>query len=118
MGVVSYVLLDNPMHDWLGLVDRYIAHHGTVYFPTFGKADPAYSVNIVTPAVFAFASGVSTVEIFQSHTGGTFSKKYACWEVIGQPLILAIRRDRERDLLQAIRQASLPVRQLILKGFS
>ncbi len=118
LGVVSYTLMDNPMHDWLGLVDPYIAHHGTVYFPTFGKADPAYSVNVVSPTVFGFASGPTTVEIFQNRTNGTFSQRYDCWEVTGQPLILALRRDREPDLLAAIRKAHLPIQRFIVKGSS
>ena len=118
LGVVSYVLIDNPMHDWLGLVDSYVAHHGTVYFPTFGKADPQYSVDSVAPAVFAFASGPTTVEIFQSKTHGGFAQKYGCWEVIGQPIILAFRRDREPALLEALRTAKLPIRPFFVKGSS
>ena len=116
LGVVSYVLLDYPMHDWLGLVDSYIAHHGTVYFPTFGKADPVYSVEVVRPSVFAFASGARTLAIFESETKGTFTQLYDCWEVTGQPLILAIRRDREDALLSAIRRAHLPIRPFHVPG--
>ncbi len=109
LGFFSYELLANPMHDWLGLVDSYIAHHGTVYYPRFGKADPAYSVDVVAPTLFAFASGPKELAVFQSHTNGRFSQKYDCWQVTGQPVLLAIRRDRAQAILSALRKASLPL---------
>ena len=109
LGIVSYTLLENPMHDWLGLVDSYVAHHGTVYFPTFGKADPSYSVDVVAPTVFAFASGAGTLEMFEKYTKGSFRRRYGCWEVVGQPIILAIRHDREGGLLKVLRQSKLQI---------
>jgi hypothetical protein len=115
LGFLSYELIDNPMHDWLGLVDSHIAHHGTVFYPRFGKADPAYSVDVVAPTLFAFASGEQQLNVFQSHTGGRFGRKYDCWQVTGQPVILALRRDREQEILSTLRSANLPLEPIELK---
>ncbi len=109
LGIVSYMLLDSPMHDWLGLVDSHIAHHGTVYYPKFGKSEPDYSVDVVQPALFAFDSGVGNLKTFQEHTAGRFGQHYEFWQVVGQPLIVALRRDRAPDLLPVLRDARLPL---------
>ena len=106
LGIFSYILLDTPMHDWLGLADAHIAHSGKVYFPMFGKADPAYSVDVVAPAIFAFDSGEPTLILFQKYTNGRFAERYGFWQIVGKPVTLALRRDREQDLLRTLRNST------------
>ncbi len=105
LGIFSYLLLDSPVHDWLGLADAHVAHHGTVFYPPYGKAEPAYSVDVVAPSLFAFSSGARNLTVFQEQTRGRFSAHYDSWQVVGQPLILSIRRDREEVFVKAIRGA-------------
>jgi hypothetical protein len=115
LGIFSYTLLDVPIHDWLGLADAHVAHYGTVYFPMFGKAEPAYSVETITPAAFVLVRGDHTIEIFQRETAGAFGKLYHCWLVTNRPerIMLAIRLDREQAILDAIERTNLTVQPIL-----
>jgi hypothetical protein len=114
LGSFSYLLQDVPMHDWLGLVDAHVAHNGTVFLPMYGKADPSYSVETIAPALFVLIRGDNTLKIFQRHTKGRFAEKYNCWVVLNRPerIMLAIRRDREQDILSVMNRSTLMLRPI------
>ncbi|MCU1263563.1 MAG: hypothetical protein JWO80_6448 [Bryobacterales bacterium] len=116
LGIFSYMLPGIPMHDWLGLADEHVAHHGTVYLPMYGKAEPSYSVEVVAPAVFLLIRGDNTVRMFQHDTAGRFWTRYDCWRVASKSegVILAIRRDRAQEILAAIRQSALQIEPMTI----
>jgi hypothetical protein len=55
-GRVGYELLDQPMHDFNGLADPYIAKHGILVSP-FGRIDLRYTIDDVHPTVMVFHGG-------------------------------------------------------------
>ena len=109
LGVFSYLLLNVPMHDYLGLADAHVARHGTVFLPMFGKADPSYSVETVKPTVFVFIRGDATIQIFERGTAQRFGKLYSFWLVVNRPerIMLAVRRDREAPIIAAVQRSAL-----------
>jgi arabinofuranosyltransferase len=114
LGLFSYELLNVTMHDYLGLADSYIAHHGNISLPMFGKLLPVYSVETVAPVLFVFLRGDATIGLFERETAGRFTELYDCWLVTNRAgrIIIALRKDRERDFLARISTSALKIERI------
>jgi arabinofuranosyltransferase len=119
LGIFSYMLPEVDMHDMLGLVDAHIAKYGKVYRPMFGKADLQYSVHTIRPVLFILNRGDEWFGTFKRETGEEFADNYECWMITNREerIVLAIRRDREQQILNAIRNSELRLRPIDLAGF-
>ena len=100
IGVLGYLLPDQPIHDFLGLTDAHIAKHGTEAHRTFGKSDYAYTVEVARPSILVVHSGAYHVGRMQRAVHGTLWDRYAVYEEIApRGLWLLLRRDRADELL-------------------
>jgi arabinofuranosyltransferase len=103
IGVIGYLLPDQPIHDFLGLTDAHIAKHGTEAHRTFGKSDYAYTLEVARPAILVVHSGVYHVGRMQRAVHGTLLDRYAVYEEAApEGLWLLLRRDRADRLLAAL----------------
>ena len=105
IGVLGFLLPDQPIHDFLGLTDAHIARHGTEAHLTFGKSDFAYTIEVARPSILVLHSGAFHVERMQRAVHGTLWNRYAAYEEIAPGgLWLLLRRDRADELLAALQE--------------
>jgi len=104
MGVFAWVLSDVPVHDFLGLANRYIARNGTRYQPTYGKSDYAYSVE-QAPTLFVFQSGDYHPDFIRADTNGRFEANYIKFDlqVMKPGFSVFIRQDAADCILPALK---------------
>jgi hypothetical protein len=103
IGVIGYLLPDQPIHDFLGLTDAHIAKHGTEAHRTFGKSDYAYTLEVARPAILVVHSGAYHVGRMQRAVHGTLLDRYVVYEeATPDGLWLLLRRDRANQLLAAL----------------
>jgi hypothetical protein len=95
IGLIGYRLPQWYIHDFAGLTDRYISRHGTYFLAMYGKADYAYTINTVSPALIITHSADYHLLHMQSATGGTLGTRYACFrDAANTRFWFTIRKDR------------------------
>jgi len=99
IGCISYRLASTRFHDPLGLMDSYIARHGTPVIP-YGKSDKEYTVGTIRPSVMVWhwpghLKGLDQelLDNYVALTPGPFRGWSTC--------VVMIRRDRFEDLGKA-----------------
>jgi hypothetical protein len=115
IGLIGYRLPNVYIHDFNGLTDKHIARHGTTFYPTFGKADYAYTVNQVAPALIVSHSADDHFLKMDAASHGALSRNYLYYRDSQNPdFWFAFRRDRAEGLLAGfvngpIRLEAMPV---------
>ena len=71
----GYELPRQRIHDFLGLADAHVARSGNSYFPPFGKADFAYSLNL-RPTALIFHSGDYSPRQIEAAIPGGLERDY------------------------------------------
>ncbi len=75
IGMFGYELPRQRIHDFLGLADAHVARSGNSYFPPFGKADFAYSLNL-RPTALIFHSGDYSPRQIEAAIPGGLERDY------------------------------------------
>jgi arabinofuranosyltransferase len=111
LGLFSYILADTYSHDMLGLTDRYVASHGTLYSPTYGKIDPEYTFHFIKPTLLVFHSSLRALPMWIAQaSGGRYNDEYATYQ-LGFPvgsgcedkrLFISLRSDSVARLLPTL----------------
>lgn len=90
LGVMSFLLPQVYMHDFIGLTDGHIAKDGPVYQRTFGKSDYAYTVLNIHPTIIVTHSSLWHLRQMEHYTTGQFSSRYTIFELRSLNLTLSI----------------------------
>ncbi len=111
LGLMSYKLPDLYSHDHLGLTDSYIAHHGTVYVPRFGKSEPAYTYYTVRPELVIVHNGFGLLSTLARASNGTYNYDYSTYLLTAMApacevntYMISIRKDVDTRILPAFAQ--------------
>jgi len=113
IGVLGYRSLRLTIHDFLGLIDAHVAATGADFRWTFGRANYGYTYSL-RPAIFVFHSG-EYHQKFMMPFG--YPLGYEVFQFQSDPcnwasLTIALRKDRVRDLLNALAPLNLAPRRL------
>ena len=109
IGLIGYRLPSVYIHDFTGLTDKYIAKHGTTFYATAGKAEYAYTVNQIAPALIVTHSAGFHIRRMEAESHGALSRNYLQYRDSRNPdFWFTFRRDRAESLLAGF--ANSPIR--------
>jgi hypothetical protein len=115
LGTFGYTNPNVYVHDMMGLTDRHVALHGTVYYRAIGKTDPAYTYGTVRPNLILVHSGFNLLSRMVRVSEGEYNETYStyslsrpdsspCWE---HPFVVSIRKHSAAPILPAFAEFEL-----------
>lgn len=111
LGLFGYRLIDTRIHDFLGLTDEHIAHHGK-HRDVYGRRDYAYTINTVRPAAILVHSGLYHINGFIAESQGDFNESYEVYRLGPQSpnpnnqMMIVVRRDAVPRFIPALKRWS------------
>ena len=92
LGEAACILIDNRMHDSLGLIDKHIARNGR-YWLHFGRSDFRYTVKAVRPDIYMTHMGLlRSYQFTGAYRPGRFLEDYAVYMWPKRGYAVMIRR--------------------------
>jgi hypothetical protein len=79
LGVFSYMNPNVYSDDLTGLTNRYVARHGTIYIPRFGKAAPGYTYHTIRPNLIVVQSGFGWLSLLARASDETYNDRYSTY---------------------------------------
>jgi len=81
LGQFGYALPDHYIHDFFGLTDEHIAHHG-INRDVYGRFDYGYTINTIRPAIIVLQSGQThIIRGFKKFTPVPFEQLYETYRL-------------------------------------
>ncbi|AGC44596.1 hypothetical protein MYSTI_03284 [Myxococcus stipitatus DSM 14675] len=119
IGMLGIELPETYVHDFLGLTDEHLAHHGTLR-DIYGRRDYVYTARQVRPAVYIVHSGFFHLSRFRAGFEGDFNATYESYDVLRpqgattHQMMVSLRSDvaeRLRPLLGSMQpeRATIPL---------
>ncbi|WP_338869284.1 hypothetical protein [Myxococcus stipitatus] len=81
IGMLGVELPETYVHDFLGLTDEHLAHHG-ILRDMYGRRDYGYTAREVRPAVYVVHSGFYHLSRFRESFQGDFNATYETYDVL------------------------------------
>ena len=76
-GTFGYANPNVYVHDMMGLTDRHVTLHGTVYYRSIGKTDLAYTYDAVRPNLILVHSGYNLLSRMVRASDGEYNDTYS-----------------------------------------
>jgi hypothetical protein len=108
-GTFGYANPNVYVHDMMGLTDRHVTLHGTVYYRSIGKTDLAYTYDAVRPNLILVHSGYNLLSRMVRASDGEYNDTYSTYSLSSpgmqscseRPFVVSIRRDSVARILPA-----------------
>jgi hypothetical protein len=109
LGTFGYTNPNVYVHDMMGLTDRHVALHGSVYYRAIGKTDPAYTYGTVRPNVILVHSGFNLLSRMVRVSEKEYNDTYSTYSMTSPDLppcsehqyVVSIRKDSAARILPA-----------------
>jgi hypothetical protein len=113
IGIFSYTLRDNYVHDVLGLTDYYSAHYGYKYAMGFGKSYPEHTYHDIQPTLITTHIGLPYLSTLAAVSNEAYNEEYSTYRLTEVPACDKEGRG-EYEMMVSIQKESV---SRILPGF-